>query len=74
MSIDEVEKYFANADVNKQIGFEGEWWLRSPGQDAKSAAYVSCFRNDDGTISYGIYSSDCDAVGDIYPAIWLHLK
>lgn len=46
-----------------------DWWLRSPGADQKSAAFVYNF----GTVyADGLYA-DCDCVG-VRPALWINLE
>ena len=45
----------------------GRWWLRSPGDIQRNAAYV----NDDGSLSCGFV---CFGAGVVRPAMWINLE
>jgi hypothetical protein len=74
LSIDEVEKHFAD-NLNRvtddiQKGFIQSWWLRSPGEDTRFAAYV----NFDGSVYvFGGTLVTNGLIGGVRPALWLNL-
>jgi len=72
LSLDEVEKYFADNSARIALTTEGEeshWWLRSPGCERVTAAYVEY----DGVISYGYgHWSGVLSAGGVRPALWIN--
>ena len=71
LSINEVNKY-CNSDSDLKCKYNGSsciWWLRSPGNYVRTAAYVdgSGWVDDDGRSVYNDY------VG-IRPALWINLE
>jgi len=73
LSLDEAERYFADNSARTTLTNEGDeshWWLRSPGCEPTTAAYVEY----DGVISYGYgHWSGVSSVGGVRPAMWLKL-
>lgn len=72
LSLDEAEKYFddnlARTTLTKK-GEESHWWLRSPGCEQVTAAYVEY----DGIICYGYgHWSGILSSGGVRPALWLN--
>ncbi len=84
LSIDEVEKYFANGEKRKAEAtgyakYKGIcvseengnvwWWLRSPGSNSRDAVYVDL----DGSVRY--YGSHMDdEEGGVRPAMWVKIE
>ena len=73
LSLGDAEKYFIDNSARTAVKLDGEamhYWLRSPGCEPTSAAYVEY----DGVISYGYgHWSGVLSIGGVRPAMLLHI-
>jgi len=73
LSLAEAEQNFTDNSARTAlttIGEDSHWWLRSPGCEPTSAAYVEY----DGVVCYGFgHWSGIQSSGGVRPAIWLNL-